>query len=141
MRRLRPFLFLIAIVKFKTSLEETIGPAPIFTCFPTCLYCSPVETLGKILSILKSGEIFTSLGQGFHSGTELFKKKWEMKKAWSQQAKHKRREICLQQCFYMHLFVIFVWGFCVGFFFLFCFNKVVFLILTPAHVWNTMSYI
>jgi len=44
-------------VKLKTSLEETFGPAPIFTYFPTNLYCSPVETLGKIVSLLESVEI------------------------------------------------------------------------------------
>lgn len=57
MIKLRSFLFLIDTAKLKTSLEESVGPAPIFSCFPTCLYCSPVESLGKILSLLKSVEM------------------------------------------------------------------------------------
>lgn len=113
MRNLRPFLFLIAIVKLKTSLEETVVPAPIFISFPTCLYCSPVEILGKILSILKSVEIdcFSYWGKNFPLEQRLFGfffLNFKIKKAWSHQTKQKSHEVCLQQCFYMQLFACFV---------------------------------
>ena len=93
-------------MKLKTSLEETVGPAPISTCFPTCLYCSPVETLGKILFLLKSLEIdfihFTGPRISF-SSTALYKNLEAIKPH-----TYIILEICSRQCFYMHSFVIFI---------------------------------